>query len=329
MRYLRQRTNNTAGGPSAHRIRKTRRGWQFAVVLVGGLCAAAVSAPPAFAKIPPPPPLPTPTVPSQVSPYLGLVSPVLSPECANLALAAALVIPALAGDVPGGGLPFPASPLFAPILAICGAVPLPGEELECEGDSTITALATEGITDVLGSEGGLLGKVLALNVFGQTTEEVYVLQSVAPSQLQGVNLGSLVANAFKCSVLKGPAPISAGAPPDLVAPLTPVSGSPLPSPTSLPSTTSLGFSDDSGNSGLATSSTPAVAGASPSAAAQPEVVLPKSTAPTRLLLFPTSTVAQGGAVIGFLLLIAGGAAVFMRTRRAVRARPESSPADGE
>jgi hypothetical protein len=275
----------------------------------------------ATAKNIPLPPLPSPQVPSQLQPALGLVAPVVSPECGNLALAAALVIPALGGDVPGG-LPFAPAPLFAPILAICGAVPVPGEELECQGDSTITALASEGITDVLGGEGGLLGKVFDLGVFGQTVEEVQVLQAVAPSQLQGVDLSSLLANALKCTKVAAVKPILGGTPPALgsaapLVPLSPVGAGPV-----------VGAATDSGLSvGISTggslateaSSAPAVNSAPPHRAA---LAPPVRTGLASQLMSPTSTVAQGGAIVGFLLLLSGAVAVFLRGRRAVQAAPE-------
>jgi hypothetical protein len=47
------------------------------------------------------------------------------------------------------------------------------------------------------------------------------------------------------------------------------------------------------------------------------VALPKSTGLASQIFSPSSTMAQGGALIGFLLLFAGAVAVYLRSRRAV------------
>jgi hypothetical protein len=296
------------------------------IVAVGGMMGLASSA--SGAPITPPT-LPTVTVPPQLGPVLKLLSPSVSPECGNLGLTAALILPALGGKVPGG-LPVDPVPLFAPILDICGAVPAPGQTLTCTADSTIADLASQGITSLLGTEDGLLTKILDLSFFGQITEEVYVLQAVAPSQLQGINLGTLAQNALHCTVVTGPTAPRSAAPPSIGSETPPLVGSGPLTSSALASPTLPTVASESSGTIDSTPSNVSSPGSStsPSSAGQSAVALPKSTDVVSELISPSSTIAQGGAVIGFLLLLSGAVAIFMRSRRSVLSGADSA-ADGD
>jgi len=297
--------------------RRTRRLLALAVLLV----TLGSAATPAAAKAIPLPPLPTPTVPPQLTPALKLVAPIAAPECANLGLTAALILPALAGDIPGGS-PVDPTPLFAPILAICGAVPQPGEELTCQADATIAALASKGISSVIGSEGGLLAKVLDLSLFGQITEEVYVLQTVTPQQIQSLNLEGMLYNALKCTKLgstgpelgTGPATLPAAGPPaPLVGTITEPSTSLVPE---APITSSGTYTPSLGASPVGATTTPGTT-STPSTVPLPTHAqsLPPSPGTVNTAFSPTATLAQGGALVGVLILVAAGVAVLLHQRR--------------
>jgi hypothetical protein len=105
----------------------------LAVTVMGGPARAQVD-------LPDPPQVPVVPIPEQLTPVLGLLSPVGNPVCGTLGLGLALSA-LLSGTVPVP-LPFETSellPYLGPIFLACGYVPIDSEPTICALDEQLKA----------------------------------------------------------------------------------------------------------------------------------------------------------------------------------------------
>jgi hypothetical protein len=92
--------------------------------------------------------LPIPPPPEEAEVVLQIVSPIVSPTCANAGLAVVLVPSLLASsDVP---VPSEVLRLFGPVVTVCGFFPAPGQRIACPVDDTLSSLVAQLTVGIAG-----------------------------------------------------------------------------------------------------------------------------------------------------------------------------------
>lgn len=162
-----------------------------AIALV--MCSLTIAAP-ASAQIPP---IPLPPIPSELDPVLDLVSPLVNPQCANLAFVFVLV-PALVGT---GGVDV--GPLFGPVFVACASVPIPEESegFTCTLDEQIGDLVSTVSLQALG-----IPSPVAATVLGPVLTILNKLEALLNPQKPPA-IGGLLAAPLSCSPYEAPAPV--------------------------------------------------------------------------------------------------------------------------
>jgi hypothetical protein len=169
-------------------------------------------------------------LPPQVQPVLELVSPTVSPLCADSAIAVALIPGALKGVT----LPPALYTLLGPVVVLCGSVPLPHGRYSCALDAAaVKQLAA------LSPTVGTLAPVLPAPLATLVQQVAYVENQVTPGS--PLHLALTIAATIQCVGASAPPPSSS---PSSLVPLrdtsigvvTPSPAAPLPTaiPTAVP-----------------------------------------------------------------------------------------------
>jgi hypothetical protein len=145
--------------------------------------------------------LPIPPPPKEAEVVLQVVSPIVSPTCANAGLAVVLVPSLLASsDVP---VPSEVLRIFGPVVTVCGFFPAPGQRIACPIDDTLSSLVAQLTV-------GIAGQALPVDVrvVGPLIETLNELTGLVAGHDQPIAADAV--GAIGCREVDAPPPTDSG-----------------------------------------------------------------------------------------------------------------------